>query len=118
MPPVIVPLPPAPSIPPIPAALDPDTVAKFAIMAHQNSGDDQDYLGAIIVIATLLICVALPVCLAFWYKARSARRLSKVDQAGVEDLWNTAQRMETRIGYLERVLDNEVPGWRSRSEIR
>jgi phage shock protein B len=28
----------------------------------------------------------------------------------------TAQRMEQRIGYLERVLDNEAPGWRSRSE--
>jgi phage shock protein B len=34
----------------------------------------------------------------------------------LQTLMQTAQRMEQRIGYLERVLDNEAPGWRSRSE--
>jgi phage shock protein B len=38
------------------------------------------------------------------------------DPQQMQALLDTAQRMEQRIGYLERVLDNEAPGWRGRSE--
>jgi phage shock protein B len=38
------------------------------------------------------------------------------DPQQMQALLDTAQRMENRIGYLERVLDNEAPGWRGRSE--
>jgi len=44
-------------------------------------------------------------------------RMSAAPEAQhLRSLMDTAQRMEQRIGYLERVLDNEAPGWRSRSE--
>ncbi len=35
----------------------------------------------------------------------------------MQSLEETARRMEQRISYLERVLDTEAPGWRSRSGI-
>jgi phage shock protein B len=50
------------------------------------------------------------------------KQVLKMRMAGTSDpqqvraLLDTAQRMEQRIGYLERVLDNEAPGWRGRSE--
>jgi phage shock protein B len=50
------------------------------------------------------------------------KQMMKLRMGGASDpqqmqaLLDTAQRMENRIGHLERVLDNEAPGWRSRSE--
>jgi phage shock protein B len=44
------------------------------------------------------------------------RMAGAADPQQVSALLDTAQRMEQRIGYLERVLDNEAPGWRGRSE--
>jgi phage shock protein B len=38
------------------------------------------------------------------------------DGEHLQALAATAQRMEQRMAYLERVLDHEAPGWRSRSE--
>jgi hypothetical protein len=29
-------------------------------------------------------------------------------------MWNTAQRLEGRVMALEKLLDAEVPGWRSK----
>jgi phage shock protein B len=76
-----------------------------------------DITGMVIVLAVLLLGVALPVFLHYRTKAR-ALQVSAVDQAGMQDLWSVARKMEARIGYLENVLDTEVPGWRSRSEVR
>jgi phage shock protein B len=40
---------------------------------------------------------------------------SPQDQAQTRALMAAAERMERRIDSLEMLLDNELPGWRSRS---
>jgi phage shock protein B len=84
----------------------------MASIAHKSEMDD--ITGIVIVLSVLLLCVALPIWLHYRTKGRVA--VAAASQAGVQDLWKTAQRMEARIGYLETVLDTEVPGWRGRSE--
>jgi phage shock protein B len=75
---------------------------------------------------TMLGLVMLPAVCAIvggiWLSARKAalraQAPSPESEAHMRELLDTARRMEQRIGYLERVLDNEAPGWRSRSEAR
>ncbi len=38
----------------------------------------------------------------------------QADLQAMHQLAETAQRLEQRVGYLERVLDAEAPGWRAR----
>ncbi len=40
--------------------------------------------------------------------------LSQEEQRALADMSETARRMEQRIDNLERILDAEVSGWRSR----
>ena len=40
--------------------------------------------------------------------------LSQDEQRALADMSETARRMEQRIDNLERILDAEVSGWRSR----
>ena len=75
------------------------------------------YIVTIVMFAVVMIVVPA-LLLDYRVKSLRARAASPGDQRAVQDLWQTAQRMETRIGYLETVLDTEVPGWRSRSEMR
>jgi phage shock protein B len=77
-----------------------------------------DLTSVLIVLGTLLTCVCLPIILHHRRAQVQRRGPSAEDQRAVADLLETARRMETRIGYLETVLDTELPGWRSRSEIR
>ncbi len=70
------------------------------------------------VVMFMVVLVVVP-AIAFDYRLKSRRlTASKEDGTATQALWETARRMETRIGYLETVLDTEVPGWRSRSETR
>lgn len=86
----------------------------LAGMSKDNSWDD--LAAVVITLAVLLVCVALPIVLK--HRAKSQAMVAAADQPGMQALWDTARRMETRIGYLEAVLDTEVPGWRSRSDTR
>ena len=40
--------------------------------------------------------------------------LSAEDEASFQDLRTTANKLEDRLRTLERILDDEVPDWRSR----
>ncbi len=74
-----------------------------------------------LIVAIVMVCLVIIVVAALTYDFRiKARRMQAAapDMAATSQLWETARRMETRIGYLETVLDTEVPGWRSRSEMR
>jgi|GEM_PF-1656708 phage shock protein B len=93
-----------------------EDLAQVALAGIQHS-EGLDYTAIIICVSFMLICVALPVYLAFRTKWREAAA-KPADQQEVQKLWDTARRMEARIGYLETVLDTEVPGWRNRSEMR
>ena len=67
------------------------------------------------VIMFMVVLVTVP-AIFFDYRLKSRRiSVNTQDSGATQDLWETARRMETRIGYLEQVLDTEVPGWRSRS---
>ncbi len=47
--------------------------------------------------------------------ARSGAGLDSGDQAALSTAADLARRLEARIETLERVLDEDVPGWRARS---
>jgi phage shock protein B len=72
--------------------------------------------GASFVLAVLFLTIVAPLWIIFHYvtKWRSARGLSAEDERMLADLWESAGRMENRIGSLEKILDSEAPGWRMR----
>jgi len=72
--------------------------------------------GASFVLAVLFLTIVAPLWIIFHYatKWRSSRGLSAEDERMLADLWESAGRMENRIGSLEKILDSEAPGWRTR----
>lgn len=68
------------------------------------------------IIAVLLLVIVLPLVIVMHYvtKWREAQGLSTEDEKMLEDLWQDAKRMESRINALETILDDEVPDWRRR----
>ena len=112
----VPPVPPVPPIPPIPPMPDMASLSQMAGLAALQPGNhaSEDLTAMVIVVSTLLICVALPIFLHYRTKARALQAKAGADQPAVRELWDTARRMEERIGYLESVLDTEVPSWRVR----
>ena len=70
----------------------------------------------VIVLSVLFLTFVAPLWIIFHYvtRWRTAKALSAQDERLLGDLWDSAQRMEDRIHALERVLDAEAPGWRSK----
>lgn len=70
-----------------------------------------------IVVSIIFLAVVAPIWIVLHYvtKWRIAKTLSADDERMLSDLWHSAGRMEDRIRQLERILDSEVPGWRSKS---
>lgn len=68
------------------------------------------------VIAILLVVVVAPLVIILHYvtKWREAKGLSKEDEQMLEDLWQSAQRMESRVNALETILDDHVEDWRKK----
>jgi len=69
------------------------------------------------VFMIILAAVVLPLMLILHYvtKWKSSRTLSGDEQRMLEELWQDAQRMESRINALETILDDQVPDWRRRT---
>lgn len=69
------------------------------------------------VLAVLFLTIVAPIWIIAHYvtRWRSAKTLSADDEHMLAELWQSANRMETRINSLERILDTEAPGWRSRT---
>ncbi len=67
-------------------------------------------------------CTALlmvPVIMWFAYRIeREKTRRGVADPAQHTMMYETAQRMERRMESLEQLLDSELPGWRSRSNLK
>ena len=69
----------------------------------------------------LLSIIALTVVAPIWIvshyvtKWRLAKGLSNDEAQTLEDLWQIAQRMESRVKTLESILDENVDGWRNKS---
>ncbi len=70
--------------------------------------------GMLFVLTVLFLVIVAPLWIIFHYVSRSSasKRLSSEDEAMLEEIWESAQRMEERIQTLERILDEETPGWR------
>ncbi|RFF30085.1 envelope stress response membrane protein PspB [Wenzhouxiangella sediminis] len=65
----------------------------------------------------LFMVIVAPIWLILHYATRNSanRRLNTKDEALMEDLHESARKMEERIHTLERILDADSPNWRNRS---
>jgi phage shock protein B len=72
---------------------------------------------ALFFLALVLLTIVVPTALALHYstKWKSMKGLSDEEQRTLENLWQDSERMADRINALETILDDEVPGWRSRT---
>lgn len=70
-----------------------------------------------LVPAIIFLVIVAPVWIIFHYltKWRIAKTLSADDERMLSDLWHSASQMEDRIRQLEKILDAEAPGWRSKA---
>lgn len=68
------------------------------------------------VLGILFLVAVAPIWIVAHYLTqwRRSRKLSAEDERALGELWQTARRMEARVEQLERVLDAEAPGWRTR----
>jgi phage shock protein B len=68
------------------------------------------------LIAILFMVLVLPLAIVMHYttKWKATKGLSAEDERMLEDLWEDAQRMQSRINALETILDSQVPEWRKR----
>lgn len=65
----------------------------------------------------LFMLIVVPIWLILHYATRNSanRRLSTKDEVLLEELHESARKMEERIRTLERILDDDSPNWRSRT---
>ncbi|NHA13844.1 envelope stress response membrane protein PspB [Thioalkalivibrio sp. XN279] len=73
-----------------------------------------EFIGAFMIIIAAVV-LPLVVILHYVTKWKSSRTLSGDEQRMLEDLWQDAQKMESRINALETILDDRVPDWRKRT---
>lgn len=62
----------------------------------------------------VFVTIVLPIWLVLHYitKWKQSRGLSSDDERMLEDMWQSATRMEERIQTLEEILDAKSPEWR------
>lgn len=62
----------------------------------------------------LLLAVVAPIWIIAHYltRWRTSKTLTGEDEKLMQELWESAARMEDRIRTLERILDAEAPHWR------
>lgn len=68
------------------------------------------------VIAILFVTIVLPLVIVLHYvtKWKEAKGLTNEDEKLLEEIWESAQKMESRINALETILDEQAPDWRKR----
>ena len=68
------------------------------------------------VVGVLFVVLVLPLVIVMHYvtKWKGTRTLSGEEEQMLEELWESAQRMQSRVNALETILDDEVPDWRRR----
>jgi phage shock protein B len=69
------------------------------------------------VLGLVFLTVVAPIWIIAHYLARwrRSRKLSADDEKSLGEVYEIARRMEARVAALERVLDAEAPGWRTRT---
>ena len=68
------------------------------------------------VLGVIFLVVVAPIWIVAHYltRWRRSRKLSAEDERSLGELYEAARKMEARLSALERVLDTEVPEWRTR----
>ena len=66
------------------------------------------------IILCLTVVVPLVIVLHFITKWKQSREISGDDEKMLEDMYVMSQRMEERIVTLEKILDDELPDWRTK----
>ena len=68
------------------------------------------------VLGVLFLTVVAPIWIISHYvsKAKASRGLTSEDETMLSEIWESAKKMEKRIHTLERILDDQVAGWRGR----
>jgi phage shock protein B len=69
------------------------------------------------LLGVLFLTVVAPIWIISHYvsKAKASRGLTSEDETMLSEIWGSAKKMEERIHTLERILDDQSPGWRGRS---
>jgi phage shock protein B len=70
----------------------------------------------LVPIAVIFCIFVAPLWLILHYttKRRQAQGLTREDEKMLQELWQLANRMESRVNTLETILDSQVPNWRSK----
>ena len=68
------------------------------------------------LVGVLFMTVVAPIWILFHYITRwkSTKTISNEDETLLADLWESADRIESRLTNIERILDAEAPNWRNR----
>ena len=66
------------------------------------------------IIGVIMVSVVVPLVVVLHYvtKWKDAKGLSREDEKMIEDIWESAQKMESRINALETILDERAEDWR------
>ena len=64
----------------------------------------------------LFLTVVAPIWIIRHYvsKHKQSKGLTPEDERMLAEVWESAKRMEERVHTLERILDDQSPGWRGR----
>ncbi len=75
------------------------------------------WIDSLFPLLVIFLVIVAPIWLILHYATRNSvsRRLNSKDEALLEELSESAQRMEDRIRTLERILDADTPEWRNRT---
>jgi phage shock protein B len=66
----------------------------------------------------LFLSIVAPVWIIAHYSAnwRKHRGLTMQDEAMLKDLHEAAEKINDRLGTIERILDDEIPDWRKNED--
>ncbi|MEQ8248935.1 MAG: envelope stress response membrane protein PspB [Alphaproteobacteria bacterium] len=66
------------------------------------------------VAVILALGVVVPTWIVFHYvtRWRGTKTISGEDEKLLQDLWQSAEKIEQRLGSLEKILDADSPDWR------
>ena len=68
------------------------------------------------VLGVIFLTVVAPLWISAHYgtRWRKSRGISREDEKVLAELWESARRLEGRIEGLEKVLDAQNPGWKTK----
>jgi phage shock protein B len=76
------------------------------------------FLEFMFVPAVLFMVIVAPLWLIFHYRSleKNQKQSGIADEKSFKEMWGVAQRLESRVANLEKLLDAEAPGWREHNK--